>query len=131
MRLLAVLLALAQPVEPRLPPLEDLARFPAQWVTAENRDLARRHIRWLEARIAVDRWQEAELTEWLWEARCRADLWEILHTAQQGCCDEYSPWTETEKRQCLAELKRLLGQDYYQGRMPQPVPVYRFAVLGR
>ncbi len=59
MYLIAALWAMLQPAEVRLPPLEDLKRFPCQWVCAENMWLASQHIKWLDARIEVDRWQEA------------------------------------------------------------------------
>jgi hypothetical protein len=64
--------------------------------------------------------------EVLEETRELFEVWNTLDDAQQGYYDE------AFRRRKLARLRELLGPaDYYAGRLPPPVPVWRFEEIDR
>lgn len=109
--LLCVLWSLPEP----WPPAEDLHRFPPKAIVDQNVTFAEKHIRWLESQR--DWHKGRDVDGWLWEAReCLASWTEL-----QRC--HYASST----REKLHDLKWRLGwADYSAGRMPPPVPLWRF-----
>lgn len=101
------------------PPISDLRRFPPLEVAALNRDIADAHIDWLQEQIAYYP-SRFEYLDWLQEAKRLRSIWRALKIAQN------SGFTDGWRRECLAELRDMLGPDYYRGVMPCPVPVHRF-----
>ncbi len=115
-----------EPVPPPLPEpdVEDLMRFPCQWVAEASRDAARQHVAWLKAQVGAYRLQrDPDWIDWLAEARDCHDAWQELHQAHcwAGCPD-----CESCCRDSLRELRQRLGADYDRGIMPPPTPYWRF-----
>lgn len=107
---------------PELPPLRDLDRLPAPAVVQSYRDFADAYGRHADRQLEESRPLDAG---YWWQVRCeRLDCrraWDVLAMAQ---CESF---TAEARRERLAELERVLGMaDYFAGRMPSPVPVWRF-----
>jgi hypothetical protein len=106
------------------PPLEDVYRFPT---------LEQAHHAWvfnslyreqMEARRAFQRHRYDEITRALEEAAQLARAWDQVWIARcEGCSDR-------RRRLALKGLRELIGpEDYYAGRMPPPVPLWRFVEI--
>lgn len=134
--LLALLLALAG--ASRLPdpgdPLADCGRFPDGAACQELEDFARGHLAWLDARrpLCLTESDEATWRQARTEAQWCFNCWDWAGAAQGNEGDR----TTTDgrvagyRRFSLDKLRELLGDDdYFAGRMPPPVPLWRFRVL--
>lgn len=120
------------------PPIEDAARFPPASVVEPLLELSIAH---LEYRRHLPRDSYHDLRNWYWlcEAhRCR-EAWGILEEIQateigsrwEGSGELTRPRnSERVRRQKLGELRDLIGRkDYHAGRMPPPVPLWRYVCL--
>lgn len=125
MELLWVILAVPLPPEP--PTLADCARFPPAAVCQAMEDFGKAHLEWLEARASLavgdgahDYWQARRA-----EARWCFDVWDWC-----GACAGCEGMEEHRRVLALRHLRDLLGdEDYEAGRLPPPVPVWRFRRL--
>lgn len=107
-----------------LPPLQDLDKFPAPAVVQS----------YLEFNAACEVWAQQQIdqapplwTDYWWQVKCEVyecrTPWRVLSEAQ---CQARHPLA---RRQSLAELEQVLGmRGYFRGELPQPVPVWRFAL---
>jgi hypothetical protein len=123
MRQLLLVATTYSPVSASMPEesLADLRWFPPREVTAANLKLARQHVAFLEARNRV--WPMDDLGQCLLEARALAEAWNDLAEALDP--DELEYW----RLEYLYWLKATLGsRAYFEGRMPPPVPLHRFAL---
>lgn len=106
------------------PPLSDLHRFPPAAVAEPYYKLASAHRDWIcqQKPKALTRADEAFWWAWQLEAdHCRR-AWDHLWDAHRVTVFEVSA-----RRRWLAKLRETIGeQDYWDGRMPPPVPVWRF-----
>lgn len=117
----ALLLAAAAFAQDCQPPLTDLARFPPQELCWGQVRFADRHLAWLEDRGRLGLMTGEELVavkeDALWCRRC----WDELDSAGRAF------YPEESRRAALGRLRRLLGDGaYLAGRMPPPVPLWRF-----
>ena len=104
------------------PPVSDSNLFPSYQRCCEQYWHARDHQDWLRMQKYLDRGTPAEDLWEAWEddARDRVRIWEAAASAQ---LDYGSSW----KREALAYLKSLLTEaDYYAGRLPPPLPLWRY-----
>ncbi len=117
---------------PELPPLSDLDRFPVKWVVEEQLEFSRQHRAWLRVQQGAHPYWSADWQPWLDEAQELWDVWSLLDSAWMEWTDD--GWEGGEpfdvdayRRGLLAQLRDRLGyRDYYEGRMPPPVPIWRF-----
>lgn len=117
---LSLLLSLFQTPTPSVD--VELQRFPPRAAVRANLDFATAHVAYLEARVALAPYR-SDLAEWLSEARRLRLAWNALDSAQIFC-------EETDRRCELDTLRELIGADaFFQGRMPPPVPLWRFTEL--
>ena len=108
------------------PPVEDKDRFPSSEIASEAIELNAKYRTWLEANRPLD----DHTGMWL-KAMTEADaLWEIwqsvanLHSVTDESGNEY---LLEELRNRLEELRDVMGEEaYYAGRLPPPVPIWRF-----
>ena len=115
---------------PELPPLSDLQRFPVRWVAQEQLRANIAHRDWLRAQ------QQSQPWEWGWDfwAAENQELWSTWNLLDDcwiewtdGYSDDPAFDADTYRRGLLAQLRDRLGyRDYYEGRMPPPVPIWRF-----
>lgn len=109
-----------------LPPEWDVTRFPTRPEANEATQFNRGVVKWLEERRATDHIHFDELTETIRQTHRLYEIWDLVRDAR---CEFYSPRV---RRMALAELRQRLGDEaYYAGRLPPPVPVWRFAEVGR
>ena len=116
---------------PELPPLSDLQRFPVRWVAQEQLRANIEHRDWLRAQQQAQPWEYG----WDFWAAENQELWSVWNLLDDCwiewdyTTDESSPGfdVDTYRRGLLAQLRDRLGyRDYYEGRMPPPVPIWRF-----
>jgi hypothetical protein len=104
------------------PPLYDCIRFPNRDVVDDMLTFSRAYRQNLEARMTM------ETIGWwdLYEAHVEADqLYEVWDLVRDSVCDYYYV---TVRRQALKQIKEKVGDAaYFNGTMPPPVPVWRFA----
>ena len=104
------------------PQVEELCRFPPRAVAERCVDCAWAHVWWVETRMTLDTTDGDIWHEWLVEARHCQECWSALRRVylwQEAAPDQV--------RSALADLREVLGYvDFYAGRMPPPVPVWRF-----
>lgn len=118
---LALLLA------PQLPPLTDLNVFAPHQAVHVQYETARDHYCWIRreyyhAQAEGNGYLEGFLVGWLEDAEYCYRCWDALDDATGEFLDEDT------RRGRLVQLRDLLGpRDYYSGRMPPPVPLWRLA----
>ena len=103
---------------------EEINLFPSAWTAAEAVFMADQHIAWLRERVENVKLSEREAyQDWLKEATARWDVWDDLERAHRfkedspGACKSF-----------LETIRRKIGHArYYAGRMPHPLPVWRFS----
>jgi hypothetical protein len=103
------------------PPLHDCQRFPDRAAVSEMLAFNRAYRQHMDSRQAV------EVVHW-WEYReavQEADrLYQVWDTVRDARCDYYYV---TVRRHALKKLRDALGaEDYYSGKLPPHVPVWRF-----
>ena len=107
--------------------LADADRFPSGAECQAAEDFARLHLRWLEVQAA---WSQSGEEDAYWrecvaEARWCFDCWDAVGA---GAANERPD--AAYRLQWLARLRELIGdEDYFAGRLPPPVPVWRFRRL--
>ena len=106
---------------PPAPPISDVERFPEREIACRMMEANRVYHKHIEARQQWDienwwYWQEV-LNETDYMYQC----WDYLHAARGGEGGDETYW-----RHSLMRLKELLGNDYYLGKMPPSVPIWRF-----
>lgn len=107
--------------EPDLPPLTDLDRFPCRDAVVNAWQLNVQYRDVLAFRQAMYPHRHWEYETVLEESRELFEVWDTLDDAQRWYYDE------ALRRRRLARLLELLGPaDYYAGRLPPAVPVWRF-----
>ena len=116
----ALVLALLPPtVDPALPPLSDLERFPPPQVVADAMDFNRTVTKRLHGQQSMRRhlwWEYQEILD-----GCNESFWawDALDDAQSGACGP--------RREALRRLKDRIGPAaYFAGRMPPAVPYWLF-----
>jgi hypothetical protein len=104
------------------PPLSDAALLPPPGVAADYLAFNSEHAAWLEKRMDWELDRQGETRAWRAENEALRTIWQCVATA---ACEGYGPeW----RREALNTLRKRLGpEDYYQGRLPPPVPVWRFS----
>ena len=118
------ILAAVMAVPPRTVHLDDLSRFPSQWMCIDAIAFIQDHESWLYARLKIDLLNEDALTDWQWDVGRRREAWTALEAAHRKSS------TAPGRRNRLRELRRLIGPEAYAaGRMPLPVPLERFRRL--
>ena len=112
------------------PPLTDLSLFPPHAVVWANWQVNREHWRYWYYLAEND---PAEQLRWPGPAHeVVAELdrayrrWDVLDNAQRAAADSGGCRYGRAARSYLAELRNLLGPDYYAGKMPPPVPWWRY-----
>ena len=103
------------------PPVSDCLRFPERAVVSDLLAFNRAYRQQMDTRQAI------ELVHW-WEFReavQEADrLYQIWDNVRDARCDYYYV---TVRRHALKKLRETIGpEDYYAGRLPPHVPVWRF-----
>jgi hypothetical protein len=103
------------------PPVSDCLRFPDRAVVSELLAFNRAYRQQMDARQAV------ELVHW-WEFREAVQesdrLYQVWDNVRDARCDYYYV---TVRRHALKKLRDTIGpEDYYAGRLPPHVPVWRF-----
>jgi len=106
------------------PPLTDLLWFPPAVVARSMRELSQKHQEWVgeQYRKAIGPCEEKFWMTWGWEARVCEEAWGDL-------CSAYDEGFDPRNRRAhLGFLRdKLAPEYYYAGRMPPPVPLWRFA----
>jgi hypothetical protein len=116
--LASLALALCQEPDP-LPPLEDVHNLPPLEVALWGNDFNRRFSRWIEDRIEWDVNHRHELTAIWLETEMLWNIWWYVREARDPLLDV------TTRRLALDQLRRSLGEHYYRGQIPPPIPVWR------
>jgi hypothetical protein len=99
------------------PPESDLLRFPPAPRVEDYRRFRNDYLEHLWGLYSWQCWNRPLILEAISEAESLWAPWEALYDAQHGC----------RPRHDLAWLRLQLGNDaYYRGRMPPPVPLWRF-----
>jgi hypothetical protein len=103
------------------PPLDDAQRFPERSVVNELLVFNRAYRKFLEERQPIDSIHADELRQVQREVDQLYQIWDAVRDAR---CEYYYV---TVRRQALKRLRELLNEeDYYQGRLPPHVPLWRF-----
>ena len=101
-------------------PEAELRRFPPHELVQEYLAFNRAYQAHLESRRLLAQHHAEEISAVLWETRLLYWTWDKLDDAWASC-------TEAARWDALGDLRVLLGDDaYYSGRMPPPVPLWRF-----
>ena len=109
------------------PPMNDQYRFPPGDVAEECLNLAKAYVSYLERESLLRSHQEAWYMDAISDACALRGIWEHAWYLNRPNYSE-SP---TMIREHLWELKLLLGNDTYMaGRLPLPVPVWRYTYVG-
>lgn len=120
-----ILLALLGAPEPD-PPLTDLTWFPSHETSRKYQIFASQHRDWLAFQVEWHQWAQEEITESKMEAAWCWKAWDHLVDAS------YPYLHDNERRQHLGKLRDQIGRAAYEaGRMPPPVPVWRFRQADR
>jgi hypothetical protein len=99
--------------------LEDCRRFPDHATARANLALANAHLEWLRSIRTPTGVAERQVGNWKMEASYSQELWEAAEKA-----------TDESRLDALKMLKALRGpEDWYGGKLPPPVPVWRFRRL--
>lgn len=116
---LAFALSLDWPEPP--PELWEAQRF-CSWEIAQDQTVfAWEHDRWLKDRWEEWGWNMPHLVGWMEDAAYCRKAWELCREAQNVNRND------DVRRKDLADLRELIGrQNFAAGRMPPPVPVWRF-----
>jgi len=102
------------------PPLADALRFPDRATVSELLAFNRSYRQCMETRQAVEPVHGWEFGEAVAEADRLYQTWDLVRDAR---CDYYYV---TVRRQALLKLRELIGEEnYYAGRLPPHVPVWR------
>jgi hypothetical protein len=102
------------------PPISDLGRFPPPRYVERLRSFQAEYLEHLRARLSYQIHEREQILEAISETESLWAPWETLYDAQHA-------WSEDWIRHHLAYLRMQLGmEDYLEGRMPPPVPVWRF-----
>ncbi len=111
------------------PPLSDVDCFPAdaRACVAFSEELEK----YVKAQKIVYPWRRAELEAIREEVVACREPWRLLMLAQSEGGWDFDGFfyvcEPAERRARLARLRRLIGDEaYYSGRMPPPVPYWRF-----
>lgn len=111
---------------PADPPLSDLHRFPAAAVAKANYDFATEHRNWVNKQKPLAPRDESRWLDWQAEAAHCRKAWDNLWDANQ-----VQLYDANARRKWLYRLRVTIGEeDYWIGRMPPPVPLWRFEKRG-
>jgi hypothetical protein len=104
------------------PPLHDWRRFPERGVVSEFLEFNRAYLRHLEQRLAIEGTRRDELAEAIEETEQLYRIWDAVRDAGSEC------YYVTVRRTALLHLLQALGpDDYYGGKLPPHVPLWRFS----
>jgi hypothetical protein len=104
------------------PPLQDCMRFPDRALVNELLAFNRSYRQHLDNRQSLEQSSWWELREAVQETERLYIIWDTVRDAR---CDYYYV---TVRRQALKKLRETVGEaDYWSGRLPPHVPVWRFA----
>ena len=108
------------------PPLTDLMWFPSYEACHKYRMFAAEHRDWLAFQADWHLSAQEEMAEWQIEAAWCWRVWDHLEDAGNPVMDKN--W----RRKYLGRLRHQIGREAYEaGRMPPPVPVWRFSPADR
>lgn len=103
----------------------ELHRFPPQAVVYANWEIVDAHRKWRKAFEQIADTRSMHKCEaWFKEADDLQEIWAYLVIAH---CDSHPL---RFRLHYLGELKRVLGDDYFVGHLPPPVPFWRFCEIG-
>jgi hypothetical protein len=102
------------------PSICDCQRLPSLHVINQYLMLNRRYYWWLESRQRIDL-SKADL---IGEAMCETDKLYCIWNHVQGAMSESSLWVD--RRRELFLLRQEAGDAAYYGRLPPPVPLWRY-----
>lgn len=114
-------LALLDGVPAPGPTLQDAQRFPPHAVAVQQTRLAWDHYQWLGVQVPLDLTHR----DWLLAQREQAyRTWYVIDDVRLATDPGSPEWTRLA---VLARLREWLGpEDWWAGRLPPPVPLWRF-----
>jgi hypothetical protein len=123
----AVLAADPYVAEPKkyYPELHDIYRLPPHATAVQQTDIAKRHRAWLDSKekeIQFDWDQKCRLKACQAEAYALWDLWDDIRIATSPNPDV----SDGTRLYMLEKIYHRLGDNWWGGKLPPPVPVWRF-----